>query len=71
MTFIEASGFQNSSAIRRQAVGQPAPFGEVVVVPTRAMNLLERALAEDGSDCIVLGCAGMADLVRWFERKGL
>lgn len=27
----------------------------------------ERALAEDGSDCIVLGCAGMADLVRWLS----
>jgi allantoin racemase len=26
-----------------------------------------RALAEDGSDCIVLGCAGMADLVRWLS----
>ena len=33
-----------------QAVGQPAPFGDVTVVPTRAMNLLERALAEDGSE---------------------
>jgi DNA polymerase-3 subunit beta len=33
-----------------QAVGQPAPFGEVTVIPTRAMNLLERALAEDGSE---------------------
>ena len=33
-----------------QAVGQPAPFGDVTVVPTRAMNLLERALGEDGSE---------------------
>jgi len=33
-----------------QAVGQPTPFGEVTVVPTRAMQLLERALAEDGSE---------------------
>jgi DNA polymerase-3 subunit beta len=33
-----------------QAVGEPAPFGDVTVVPTRAMNLLERALAEDGSE---------------------
>jgi DNA polymerase-3 subunit beta len=33
-----------------QAVGQPAPFGDVTVVPTRAMQLLERALAEDGSE---------------------
>lgn len=33
-----------------QAVGSPAPFGDVTVVPTRAMNLLERALAEDGSE---------------------
>lgn len=33
-----------------QAVGEPAPFGDVTVVPTRAMQLLERALAEDGSE---------------------
>src|SRR5262245_2847899 len=33
-----------------QAVGQPAPFGDVTVIPTRAMKLLERALAEDGSE---------------------
>jgi DNA polymerase-3 subunit beta len=33
-----------------QTVGQPAPFGDVTVVPTRAMQLLERALAEDGSE---------------------
>jgi DNA polymerase-3 subunit beta len=33
-----------------QAVGQPAPFGDVTVVPTRAMQLLERALADDGSE---------------------
>jgi DNA polymerase-3 subunit beta len=33
-----------------QAVGNPAPIGDVTVVPTRAMNLLERALAEDGSE---------------------
>jgi DNA polymerase-3 subunit beta len=33
-----------------QAVGSPAPFGDVTVVPTRAMQLLERALAEDGSE---------------------
>jgi allantoin racemase len=29
----------------------------------------QRALAEDGSDCIVLGCAGMADLVRWLSSE--
>lgn len=28
-----------------------------------------RALAEDGSDVIVLGCAGMADLVRWLSEQ--
>jgi DNA polymerase III subunit beta len=33
-----------------QVVGQPAPFGDVTVVPTRAMQLLERALAENGSE---------------------
>ena len=33
-----------------QAVGQPAPFGDVTVVPTRAMQLIERALSEDGSE---------------------
>jgi DNA polymerase-3 subunit beta len=33
-----------------QAVGQPAAFGDVTVVPTRAMQLIERALAEDGSE---------------------
>jgi DNA polymerase-3 subunit beta len=33
-----------------QAVGQAAAFGDVTVVPTRAMQLLERALAEDGSE---------------------
>ena len=33
-----------------QAVGQPAQFGDVTVIPTRAMNLIERALAEDGSE---------------------
>jgi DNA polymerase-3 subunit beta len=33
-----------------QAVGQPAAFGDVTVIPTRAMQLLERALAEDGSE---------------------
>ena len=33
-----------------QAIGEPAPFGDVTVVPTRAMNLLERALGEDGSE---------------------
>jgi DNA polymerase-3 subunit beta len=33
-----------------QAVGQPSPFGDVTVIPTRAMQLLERALAEDGSE---------------------
>ena len=29
----------------------------------------QRALAEDGSDVIVLGCAGMADLVRWLSAE--
>ncbi|HEX3600627.1 MAG TPA: DNA polymerase III subunit beta, partial [Lacipirellulaceae bacterium] len=33
-----------------QVVGEPAPFGDVTVIPTRAMNLLERALSEDGSE---------------------
>src|SRR6185295_8038552 len=33
-----------------QSVGSPAPFGDVTVVPTRAVQLLERALAEDGSE---------------------
>jgi DNA polymerase-3 subunit beta len=33
-----------------QAVGQPSPFGDVTVVPTRAMQLIERALTEDGSE---------------------
>jgi DNA polymerase-3 subunit beta len=33
-----------------QAVGQPTPFGDVTVVPTRAMHLLERALGEDSSE---------------------
>jgi DNA polymerase-3 subunit beta len=33
-----------------QAVGQAAPFGDVTVVPTRAMNLIERAISEDGSE---------------------
>ena len=29
----------------------------------------QRALSEDGSDCIVLGCAGMTDLVRWLSEE--
>jgi allantoin racemase len=29
----------------------------------------QQALAEDGSDVIVLGCAGMADLVRWLSAE--
>ncbi|HEY4233133.1 MAG TPA: DNA polymerase III subunit beta [Lacipirellulaceae bacterium] len=33
-----------------QAVGGPPPIGDVTVIPTRAMQLLERALAEDGSE---------------------
>jgi DNA polymerase III subunit beta len=33
-----------------QAVGQPNQFGDVTVIPTRAMQLIERALAEDGSE---------------------
>lgn len=33
-----------------QSVGAPPPMGDVTVVPTRAMQLLERALAEDGSE---------------------
>jgi DNA polymerase-3 subunit beta len=33
-----------------QAVGEPASFGDVTVIPTRAMQLIERALAEDGSE---------------------
>jgi DNA polymerase-3 subunit beta len=39
-----------------QAVGQPAPFGDVTVVPTRAMQLLERALTEDGSEVQLAMC---------------
>jgi allantoin racemase len=30
---------------------------------------IERALAEDGAEAIVLGCAGMTDLVRHLERS--
>ena len=33
-----------------QAVGDPPPIGDITIVPTRAMQLLERALAEDGSE---------------------
>jgi DNA polymerase-3 subunit beta len=33
-----------------QTAGEPVPFGEVTVVPTRAMQLLERALGDDGSE---------------------
>jgi DNA polymerase-3 subunit beta len=33
-----------------QTVGSPSPFGDVTVVPTRAMQLIERALSEDGSE---------------------
>lgn len=33
-----------------QGVGSPPPMGDVTVVPTRAMQLIERALAEDGSE---------------------
>lgn len=33
-----------------RAVGEPAPFGDVTVVPTRAMQLLERALTDDSSE---------------------
>jgi DNA polymerase-3 subunit beta len=33
-----------------QAVNGPAPFGDVTVVPTRAMQLIERTLAEDSSE---------------------
>lgn len=33
-----------------QVVGEPAPFGDVIVVPTRAMQLIERALGEEGSE---------------------
>lgn len=33
-----------------QSVGSPTPFGDVTVVPTRAMQLIERTLAEDGSE---------------------
>jgi DNA polymerase-3 subunit beta len=33
-----------------QAVGEPAPFGEVTVVPTRAVQIVERTLAEDGDN---------------------
>jgi len=33
-----------------QAVDSPPPIGDVTVVPTRAMQLLERALAEDDSE---------------------
>jgi allantoin racemase len=30
---------------------------------------IERALADDGADCIVLGCAGMADLAERFSKQ--
>lgn len=33
-----------------QAVGEPAPFGDVIVVPMRAMQLLERALGDEGAE---------------------
>ncbi len=33
-----------------QTIGEPAAFGEVTVVPTRAMTLLERALGEDDGE---------------------
>ena len=35
---------------RPKRSASPPPFGDVTVVPTRAMQLLERALAEDGSE---------------------
>ena len=33
-----------------QAVNEPSPLGEQTIVPTRAMQLIERALAEDDSE---------------------
>ncbi len=33
-----------------KAIGQPAPLGDVIVIPTRAMQLLERAFAEETSE---------------------
>lgn len=30
---------------------------------------IEQALAQDGADCIVLGCAGMADLAQRFSKR--
>lgn len=30
---------------------------------------IERAIAEDGCEAVVLGCAGMADLVEWLSRE--
>lgn len=33
-----------------QAIGTPTPFGDVTVIPTRAMQLLERALSEDDTE---------------------
>jgi DNA polymerase III subunit beta len=33
-----------------QAINNPPPIGDVTVVPTRAMQLLERALAEDSTE---------------------
>jgi DNA polymerase-3 subunit beta len=33
-----------------QSVGQPAPLGDTTIVPTRAMQLLERALADEDSE---------------------
>lgn len=33
-----------------RAVGEPVPFGDVAVVPTRAMSLIERAMGDDAGE---------------------
>jgi len=39
-----------------QVVGEPAPFGDVTVVPTRAMSLIERAISDDASEVQIAIC---------------
>ena len=43
---------------------EPAPRARMTIE-----REIERALAEDGAEAIVLGCAGMTDLARDLERK--
>ena len=35
----------------------------------KVLSIARAAVAEDGSDVIVLGCAGMADLTRWLSKE--